>query len=91
MSDNNLVELQEARTHISTLQQWQNIKNKHIYTVVGVGRCSEGGLDVMVAYSDENGELWFRPWKLFLAKFTFVRSISAVDFVGGVMDDSTTA
>lgn len=68
----NNFELKQAKKAIEPYSNWRNNKHGTIYTVIGVGRDSEptdGELLVKVAYA-RNGELWFRPWKLFLTKFT---------------------
>ena len=50
-------------------QVWVNNKNGNDYVYIGVGRHSET-LDILVTYLDKEGNLWYRPWELFLEKFT---------------------
>lgn len=51
---------------------WRNNKNGKEYKVVDVGRHTEIEGEVMVAYYDAYGQLWIRPYDLFLEKFTLV-------------------
>lgn len=48
---------------------WRNNKNGKEYKVVDVGKHTETE-EVMVAYYDAYGQLWIRPYELFLKKFT---------------------
>lgn len=70
----NYAELWAAQEQIKPNQKWVNKKHGTTYEVMGVGRRSEptaqGELLVEVVYMNENFDIWIRPWKLFLEKFT---------------------
>lgn len=70
---NNIVQLWLAQSLIKPNSEWVNKKHLTTYTVVNVGRDSEpnelGKLEVKVCYVNEKGDMWFRPWQLFLEKF----------------------
>lgn len=50
---------------------WRNNKNGKEYKVVDVGKHTETD-EAMVIYCDAYGQLWVRPYDLFLVKFTLV-------------------
>jgi hypothetical protein len=70
-------ELVEAQSYIKPLDVWRNHKNQKLYTVIGVGAFTEEDMPILVAYEDNLGNLWFRPWKIFLKKFDLVERVES--------------
>lgn len=52
----------------------RNNKNGKLYNVSGSATHSET-LECMVIYYDEKGQMWVRPYDLFLEKFTLVQRL----------------
>lgn len=53
---------------------YRNLKNNKEYSVIAVGQDSETGM-ANVIYRDSAGDVWIRPYLLFLQKFERVSKL----------------